>query len=422
MDEPCVVAVGLQWGDEGKGKIIDWLATDAQHVARFQGGHNAGHTIIAEGRELVLHLVPSGILQPNCHCYIGQGVVLDLAALLDEIDRIREFGVDITKRLTISPDCALLLPFHQALDEARESGNGKIGTTKRGIGPAHEDKVGRRAVRLRHVLGNGFTQRLQDATAHANCELIHLHGAAPFEATSIASLLREQADAVRPYVGGVAAPLVQARACGEKILLEASQGALLDIEQGSYPYVTSAHSIAAAAVPGLGIDLKPMVLGIAKCYSTRVGHGAFPTELDGAAAQLLTTEGQEFGATTARQRRVGWIDIPALKHALAINGCQDIALTKLDVLGLLDEINVCTNYSSEGSTHAKHWSPDNQALKTCLPQYREHPGWGALESVSTYADLPELCREYVCLISELTGARIRIVSHGKEREHTLLCS
>lgn len=416
MNATCVAAIGLQWGDEGKGKIIDWLAEDARHVARFQGGHNAGHTLVVDERELVLHLVPSGILQPQCHCYIGQGVALSLPALGEELHTLDQFGTDVSTRLTVSPDCTLILPYHQALDVAREGKAGKIGTTKRGIGPAHEDKVGRRAVRLRHVLTDDFRERLAEMADRINCELVNLHGAKPLDAQSIGDELLAQAAHVRPLVGAVATPLATAKNNNEKILLEASQGTLLDIEQGSYPFVTSAGCTIAAAAPGLGIELAPQVIGIAKCYTTRVGMGAFPTELTGADAEFLTTTGGEFGATTARQRRVGWLDIPALRHALALNGCTQIALTKLDILGQLNEIKICTNYADS------EWVPDDAALTKLQPQYTTMPGWGTLATVTDYADLPANCRAYVELVAELTGAEISIISHGKGRNETLRCA
>lgn len=415
MQEACSVAIGLQWGDEGKGKIIDWLAKDAAHVARFQGGHNAGHTLVVDGRELVLHLVPSGILQANTHCYIGQGVALSLPALIAEITKLKEFGCELAGRLTVSPDCTLILPWHQELDVAREGSAGKIGTTKRGIGPAHEDKIGRRGIRLRHVLADDFRERLSEVAARINCELEHLHGASPIDSDQVATELSTQAQQLSEFVGNVTAQLTKAFHAEEKILLEASQGTLLDIEQGSYPFVTSAGCTAAAVAPGLGVHLNPQVLGIAKCYTTRVGLGSFPTEIkDTALADKLTQLGGEFGATTARQRRVGWLDLPALRHALAVNGCEYIALTKLDILGQLDEIKVCTQYQ-EGP-----WVPDDASLAKLTPVYTSLPGWGDLAQVSECDDLPTTCRDYLDLIREHTGARIRILSHGKGRHDTLL--
>ena len=416
MNSNCLAAIGMQWGDEGKGKIIDWLAHDAKHVARFQGGHNAGHTLIANEQKIVLHLIPSGILQANCHCYIGQGVVLSPKALLDEIEKLNNNGCDPTGRLTVSYDCSLVLPYHVALDQAREQNTTKIGTTLRGIGPAHEDKVGRRAIRLRHVLNDDFRDRLENLAARVNAELTSLHNAKALDVQQVADELYTQVEKLKPFAGNVTTQIATARKNEEKILLEASQGTLLDIEQGSYPYVTSASCIAAAAVPGLGIDLKPEVIGITKCYTTRVGSGSFPTELDGETAETLTKVGNEFGATTSRQRRVGWLDLPALKHACALNGCVHLALTKIDVLGVIDEIKVCTSYDNEG------WMSDDASLAKITPNYTTMEGWGKIEQLNSYADLPAACKAYIEMIQDATNTTVSIISYGPDRKQTLFCN
>lgn len=416
--EPCTAAVGLQWGDEGKGKIIDWLAGDAKHVARFQGGNNAGHTVVAGGEKTVLHLIPSGILRERCRCHIGQGVVLDMQALLEEADMLEKAGIDVAGRLSVSGGCALVLPHHVALDEARESGSAAIGTTKRGIGPAHEDRAGRRALRLSDVIGGGYEEKLAASLRHANCELAHLHGREPVDPESVREWIDGKASRVAPLVADVAAELRRARDRGEKILLEASQGALLDVEQGSYPFVTSSSCIASAGAGGLGVDLRPKVIGIAKAYATRVGLGAFPTEIGGDAAETLVEKGEEFGATTARQRRVGWLDVPALRHALAVNGCKEIALTKLDVLGLLDTVKVCVGYARDGKALGS-WPAGNDELERCEPEYVEMEGWGRMPEVAGAGDIPEACARYVEKVSELCGARVSILSLGPERAATM---
>ena len=418
-DSACRALVGLQWGDEGKGKLSDWLAADARHVARFQGGHNAGHTVVVDGRKFALHLVPSGIINDSSNCYIGQGAVLDMAALLAEIDTLRQEGIDCAGRLFISPQCALVMPHHVLLDQARErQASGKVGSTQRGIGPAQEDKTGRCAVRLGDVLDNEYAERLQTSVAKANCQLSGLYGADKADAGKIGPELEKLAEQLRPYVADVTGMLLQAHAKRESILLEGAQGALLDIEQGSYPFVTSSSCIAAAGAAGIGADLRPEVIGVAKAYTTRVGLGSFPTKLSGADADLLIKEGGEFGATTARQRDVGWLDIPALRHALRLNACKLLAITKLDVLGLLKTVKICTGYRLDGK-QLESWTPNDRMLARCEPEYLELPGWGELSGpVSSRAELPSACQDYLRTVEDLTGARIAIVSYGQEREAT----
>ncbi len=414
----CLAAVGLQWGDEGKGKIIDWMAAKASHVARFQGGHNAGHTIVHNGQKHVLHLIPSGIAQPDCRCYIGPGVVLSMTHLLEELAMIDKFVSQSARRITVSPDCSLIMPHHKLLDEAREGSEGKIGTTKRGIGPAHEDKIGRRAVRLRNILDGEFSEQLHNSVAHANCLLEHMHKAATVDESAIAKKLTAEAEQIQPYVGDVATLLADAQAKQEVILLEASQGSLLDVEHGSYPFVTSAPCLAAASISGLGIDLKPHVIGISKGYTTRVGNGVFPTELKGKQAEFLTIQGDEFGATTNRQRRVGWLDIPALRYALRLNGCNHIALTKLDVLGQMDPIRICVSYNQTDQL-VDNWVADDQTLSRYEPQYLELPGWGTLGQVNSYASLPSNCRKFISEVETRCEAQVSVISFGAERNATI---
>ena len=416
----CRALVGLQWGDEGKGKLIDWLAAEARHVARFQGGHNAGHTVVVEDRRFVLHLLPSGVINDGCRCYIGQGVALDLAALLEEIETLRAGGVDCAGRLAVSPHCALVMPHHVKLDEARErQAAGRIGTTLRGIGPAQEDRAARCAVRLGDVLAGDGAARIEASVARANCQLRGMYGEPELDAAAIGAATEALAARVKPCVADVAAELEEAARRGEPILLEGAQGALLDIEQGSYPFVTSSSCLASGSAPGLGVDLRPEVVGVAKAYVTRVGMGALPTRIEGDAADFLVERGGEFGATTARRRDVGWLDIPALRHALRVNACGRIALTKLDVLGLLDRIKVCVAYRLDGA-QLDSWPPSDRMLRRCEPEWIELPGWGELpERVAAYEELPAACRDYVARVEELAGARVAIVSCGQERGATL---
>lgn len=409
--------VGLQWGDEGKGKIIDWIAADALHVARFQGGHNAGHTVIADGHELALHLIPSGILRPTCRCYIGQGVVLSIAALLEEIATLEDAGIACAGRLFVDPRCALVMPHHVALDKARESSAASKGTTLRGIGPAHEDKTGRTAVRLGEALAGAHGPKLKVSVARANAQLSQMHAQPELDAHEIEARTRELAARLAPYVKEVAPLLAAAKAAGERILLEGSQGALLDVEQGTYPFVTSAACTAAASAPGLGIDLGPKVIGIAKAYATRVGAGTLPTLFEDQDAKTLISEGKEFGATTARQRRVGWLDIPALRHALALNGCAEIALTKVDILGRLAKIRICTGYRLDDEPVAGFPS-DDATLARCVPEYVEMPGWEDAAAATSYAELPPGCQRYISRIEELAGVRVALVSNGPDRAAT----
>ncbi len=415
MSATCIAVVGLQWGDEGKGKIVDWLAADAQHVARFQGGNNAGHTVVSEGRKMVLHLIPSGILQPRVRCYIGPGVVLDCAALEQEIAMLQAEGCDPGGRLTVSPGCALILRHHRELDRARERGCTRIGTTLRGIGPAQEDRTARRAVRLRDVWAGRHADLVHTSVQRANLELEAL-GCSRLDAAEVADEACTAARTAKPYAGDVAAALIGARQRNDRILLEGSQGALLDIEQGTYPHVTSSTCLASGAAGGLGVDLRPHVVGIAKAYATRVGNGVFPTELDGDDAQLLRAEGEEFGATTGRARRVGWLDVPALRHALAINGCTNMILTKVDVLAGRESVKLCTAYV-HGSERSERMVPDSSWLAEGRPAYETHAGWPA---VSAKGKLDPAAAAYVERIEHLCEARVDVISVGAEREANIV--
>ena len=410
----CIAVIGLQWGDEGKGKVVDWLATNAQHVARFQGGNNAGHTLVINGRKIVLHLVPAGIMQPETRCYIGPGVVLECKALHQEIRMLEDSDTKVAGRLAISPGCPLILRHHIELDRVREKNN-QIGTTLRGIGPAHEDRIARRAVRLRNVLVGNHAPIVKASVEHANREIVAL-GAQPLDSEDVADEARQAVELIAEHAADVASPLIAARRRGDLILLEGAQGALLDVDQGTYPHVTSSNCIAATAASGLGVDLRPEPIGIAKVYATRVGNGVFPTELSGAQAKALQVAGNEIGATTGRKRRIGWLDIPALRHALAINGCQRMILTKIDVMACQKQVKICTAYRRDGQLH-DFMIPDSDWLDGCKPVYEKMDGWEKPESPD---EISAPIRSYIRFIEQQTEARIDVLSFGAERSANIV--
>lgn len=423
-----VAVVGLQWGDEGKGKIVELLAGDAAHVARFQGGHNAGHTVIHNNRKTILHLLPSGILRTRPKCYIGGGVVVSPGDLLKEISSVSSLKLtkdDLQRRLFIADNASLILPHYARIDAMRDDKE-NIGTTRRGIGPAYEDRAGRRGLRM-YDLYNGdgaekfsanraFYAGLLSADAPPQAETVALPQAAWAE-------LCKQGELLRPYVcDNIGERLANAAAAGENILLEGAQGAMLDIEQGTYPYTTSSSCLAAAAAGGLGADLSPEVLGIVKSYCTRVGNGPFPTELNDAAGEQLSERGGEVGATTGRPRRCGWLDIPLLRHAVRINRCRRLAVTKLDVLDKMNEIKLCVAYELNGEK--RHLPPaDPAALAQCTPIYETFPGWKQpTADIKNAKDLPPEAIDYLRRVEELTKTHINIISTGAERESICLTS
>ncbi len=420
-----VVVIGTQWGDEGKGKIVDWLTEHAQGVVRFQGGHNAGHTLVIGGRKTVLRLIPSGILHPGVSVYIGNGVVLSPSALLQEIAELEAAGVEVRARLRISPACPLVMPYHVALDQAREGamGDAKIGTTGRGIGPAYEDKIARRAIRLQDLFyPERFTGKLIALLEYHNFVLTKYFGreAVSFEKTRDETLAL--AASLQPMVADVAALLQAARARGESLLFEGAQGALLDIDHGTYPYVTSSNCLAGAAAPGAGVgpEFLDYVLGIVKAYTTRVGTGPFPTELTDAVGAGLAKRGNEFGSVTGRPRRCGWLDVPALKRSFQLNGVTGLCITKLDVLDGLDEIKICTGYTVHGAPLALLPSGAD-AVAECVPVYETMPGWkDSTVGVRTFGALPANARAYLERIEALTGVGIAMVSTGPDRTETIL--
>ncbi|MGI9298420.1 MAG: adenylosuccinate synthase [Gammaproteobacteria bacterium] len=414
----ALAVVGLQWGDEGKGKIVDYLAGGAMHVARFQGGHNAGHTLVVNGEKTALHLLPSGVLHPGAKCYIGGGVVVSPAAFLEETATLAAKGIALRGRLFVADSAALVLPHHVLLDRRRETGANTIGTTLLGIGPAHEDKTARRAIRIYDLYNGEGREKLQN-----NIALYSEWLGETLDADAVWEDLRRRAAELRPFVcGDIGARLAAARARGETVLLEGAQAVMLDIEQGTYPFVTSAQCLPAAAAGGLGAELSPAVLGVSKAYATRVGNGPFPTELrDDDAGRRLSRVGEEFGATTGRCRRCGWLDIPMLRHAILVGGCRRLALTKLDVLDDFDEIPLCVNYDLDGAIVA---SPpaDPCALARCRPIYETLPGWRGRRAAGIRDDsqLPPAARRYIGRIEELTGASAEVISTGAARDDTIV--
>ncbi len=420
-----VVVIGTQWGDEGKGKIVDWLTDRSQGVVRFQGGHNAGHTLVINGKKTVLHLIPSGILRDKVACYIGNGVVISPEALLDEVDTLKAAGVDVAGRLKISEACPLILPYHVALDRAREAakGAGKIGTTGRGIGPAYEDKVARRAIRLQDLFHRErFAAKLGEVLDFHNFVLKNYFRAdiVPFQKTLDDTMAF--AERIKPMVADVPRLLYEAQQAGKNLLFEGAQGTLLDVDHGTYPFVTSSNCVAGAAAPGAGIGPQSLhyVLGITKAYTTRVGSGPFPTELDDDIGRQIATRGNEVGATTGRPRRCGWFDAAALKRSIQINGVSGLCVTKLDVLDGMESVQIGVGYRMNGV--ARDILPFGaELLSECQPVYEEMPGWkGSTVGVTRFDDLPVAARNYLDRMQAVCGVPIDIVSTGADREHTIV--
>jgi len=422
-----VVVVGTQWGDEGKGKVVDWLTDHAQTVVRFQGGHNAGHTLVIDGVKTALQLIPSGIMRPGVACCIGNGVVVDPQHLLGEIVRLEAMGIDVRSRLLVSESCPLILPFHVEVDKAREqlretSGAGKIGTTGKGIGPAYEDKVARRALRVQDLKHpERFAGKLRDLLAMHNFILEQWLHAKPLAFEPMFDAAMRAAEALLPMIGDVGYAIHNAHLAGANILFEGAQGTLLDIDHGTYPYVTSSNCVAgnAAAGSGVGPDLLHYILGITKAYTTRVGGGPFPTELHGDAGERLRQAGGEFGATTGRPRRCGWLDLPALRMGVRLSGMQSLALTKLDVLAGMPDVQVCVAYKVDGrELDEPPTDPDD--LARAEPVYAKLPGWGPLPSdARDVTDLPNPARSYVETIERMAGVPFCLVSVGPDRAETI---
>lgn len=420
-----VIVIGSQWGDEGKGKIVDLLTDRTQHVVRFQGGHNAGHTLVINGEKTVLHLIPSGILHDDVMCHIGNGVVLSPSALLSEMATLEARDVPVRQRLRISPACPLILPSHVALDKAREAARGKnpIGTTGRGIGPAYEDKVARRAVRVGDLFRRELlAAKLGEALDYHNFVLKNYFNAEPIDFQTTLDELLVQADELAPMVADVAELLRQAYVADESILFEGAQGALLDVDHGTYPYVTSSNTTAGGAATGTGVGPTyfDYVMGVVKAYTTRVGSGPFPTELDDHYGKHLATKGAEFGATTGRARRCGWFDAVGLRRAAFNNSLSGLCITKLDVLDGLEAIRLCTGYRCDGETLSVPPS-GAESLASCEPVYEEMPGWQETTfGVREYDKLPKNARNYLDRLAEITGVPIDIISTGPDRADTII--
>ena len=427
-----VVVVGTQWGDEGKGKVVDWLTEHAHAVARFQGGHNAGHTLVINGVKTALQLVPSGVMRPGVACYIGNGVVVDPTHLLLEMGRLEAAGVEVRSRLVVSESCPLILPFHVAVDIARErrratSGLGIIGTTGKGIGPAYEDKVARRAVRVQDLKHpKRFIEKCEDLVRMHNTMLVEWLDAEPVAFEPIRDAALAAAEQLRPLIGDVGHALGEHARRGERILFEGAQGTLLDVDHGTYPFVTSSNCVAgnAAAGSGVGPHLLGHVLGITKAYTTRVGGGPFPTELPieepGTIGHHFSTVGQERGVVTGRLRRCGWLDAAALKRSVLINGVSGLCITKLDVLDGLDEIRMCIGYELDGR-RIDLLPLDADDIAACKPVYETFPGWqDTTFGVTDWQKLPANARSYLARIEAVIGAPVDMVSTGPDRAHTIV--
>ena len=420
-----VVVLGSQWGDEGKGKIVDLLTEKAQAVVRFQGGHNAGHTLVIDGVKTALHLIPSGILRDNVECLIGNGVVLAPDALLQEIEKLEANNVPVRDRLRLSGACQLILPYHVALDHAREKARGKaaIGTTGRGIGPAYEDKISRRGLRLIDLLHRErFASRLGEVLDYHNFALKNYFKTDTVDFQQTLDACMGYADALEPMVIDVQERLRQLRAEGAHVMFEGAQGTLLDIDHGTYPFVTSSNTTAGGASTGSGVGPKDLdyILGITKAYTTRVGAGPFPTELFDEMGEHLARQGHEFGTTTGRPRRCGWFDAVALKRAVAINSLTALCITKLDVLDGLETLRICVGYECNGQ-HCDVPPMGIDEFGACKPVYEDMPGWQeSTVGITEYDQLPENAKAYLNRLGEVVGAPIDIISTGPDRVETIV--
>lgn len=421
-----VVILGTQWGDEGKGKVVDLLTEDVAAVVRFQGGHNAGHTLVIDGKKTVLHLIPSGILRDGVQCVIGNGVVLSPVALEKEVGELQEQGVPAVERLKVSAACPLILPYHIAMDQAREvaKGDKKIGTTGRGIGPAYEDKVARRAIRVADILDKDrFAEKLKEVLAFYNFMLENFYQVEPLSYDEVYEEGLRMAEFLRPMVADTINLLHDLRKAGKNIMFEGAQGSLLDVDHGTYPYVTSSNTTAGGAPAGTGFGplYLDYVLGITKAYTTRVGSGPFPTELDCDDGQRLGERGHEFGATTGRQRRCGWFDAMVLRHAVQINSISGICLTKLDVLDGFETIKVCVGYQDKAGNSVSGSLVDSESYDLAIPVYEELPGWSeSTVGAESFEALPANAQAYIKFIEEKVGVPVDIISTGPDRNETIV--
>lgn len=424
-----VVVIGSQWGDEGKGKVVDWLTDHAQGVVRFQGGHNAGHTLVIKGQKYALNLIPSGIMRDGVACYVGNGVVLSASHLLSEIEKLETGGIEVRSRLKVSEACPLILPFHSAVDIAREEARGgaKIGTTGKGIGPAYEDKVARRALRVLDLFNPGlFAEKLRELMEFHNFLLEKQLGARPVDYRQTLDDVLALAPSLLPMVADVSALLHSAHKRGDKLLFEGAQGTLLDVDHGTYPFVTSSNCVAGAACAGAGVGpgMLHYVLGITKAYTTRVGSGPFPSELpieeEGSVGHHLSTVGHERGTVTGRVRRCGWFDAAALRRSIQINGVTGLCLTKLDVLDGIEALQVCTGYRVNGEV-SNLLPLGSDRVGACEPIYETLPGWtGTTVGVKRIEDLPANARAYIARIEALCEVPVDMISTGPDREETIV--
>jgi len=420
-----VVVVGAQWGDEGKGKVVDYLADAFDIVARYQGGHNAGHTVVVEGKKFVLQLVPSGILHPGKWAVIGSGVVLDPAALLSELENLEKSGITATGRLFLSNRAHLIFPHAREMERAAEAALGplKIGTTARGIGPTYEDKMGRRGLRTCDLLDRErFEQKLRHLLAHKAALARALYGKAALDSASVIEQYLQYAERLRPFVIDVAVLLAEARRAGKSTLCEGAQGTMLDVDHGTYPFVTSSSATAGGACTGLGIPPAAIsdVVGVTKAYATRVGSGPFATETSGNIAETLRDRGNEYGAVTGRPRRCGWLDLMVLRYSALVNGITALVVTKLDVLDQLAEIPVCVGYRYKG-TPLREMPPEVDVLEAVEPDYQTLPGWQtSTRGLADYRQLPQKARDYLQFVAEQVEVEIGMISTGPQRSETIL--
>lgn len=420
-----VVIVGTQWGDEGKGKIVDFLTEKADVVARYQGGHNAGHTVVINNEKYILHLIPSGILHKGKKCIIGNGVVIAPDALISEIDGLKKRGVDIDDNLLISKNAHLIMPYHLAIERENENkkGNKKIGTTGRGIGPSYTDKVARHGIRMMDLLTpDVFREKLSANLATINFLLENFYKTAPLKADAIYDEYMRYAERLSGYIADTDIIINNKIDSKENVLFEGAQGTLLDIDHGTYPFVTSSNTIAGGACTGLGVGPTKInkVLGITKAYTTRVGEGPFPTELKDALGELIRQKGREFGATTGRPRRCGWLDLVVLKHAIRINGLTGIALTKIDILDGIDKLKICVGYKHNGKLYDE-FPKEIEILENCEPVYEEVEGWKeSTIGIKGFDKLPANAKKYIKKIEEILKTEVQIISTGQKRDDIMV--
>ena len=416
-----IVIIGAQWGDEGKGKVIDIFAAKCDLVARYQGGNNAGHTVVIDGDSFILHLIPSGILHKGKICIIGNGVVVDPKALLEEIKTLESKGIKIGKRLLISRDAHVIFPYHKKLDELRETKKKKIGTTKKGIGPCYADKVARLGIRFVDLLNTEvFKEKLKNNLDEKNAILSKIYGVEGFSFNELYNEYTDYAVKLKKYICDTALVLNDAIKNGKRILFEGAQGTLLDVDHGTYPFVTSSNATAGGAATGTGVGPTKIdkVVGVVKAYTTRVGEGPFPTEFPKDLMEKIRTKGNEFGATTGRPRRCGWFDSIVVKHSVMVNGIDEIVVTKLDVLDCLDSLKICTAYKFEGKIY-KDFPSDIKVLSNCEVIYEELPGWKTdTTGITSYSRLPRNAKNYLRRIKKILDTKIVLISVGSDRKQT----